>query len=336
MNYRILILIDHAMHSVNNSVYNLARSLLKHPKVSLVDIASRSSSFNHDFFHACATPFLTTLTINKYFTYDPLGEQFNRSGVIKHLQDFDLIILRIPHPVSHSFFAFLTSDFPARQIINRPEGIEITGGKEFLLQLHELCPPMLWCRNLNDIILFHREFDLVLKPLRNYGGKGILKVEKNRIINQEGYEWDLDQGEDVLGDLQDQGYLAMKYLKNVHMGDKRIVVVNGRIAGASLRMPAPGSWICNVSQGGSAEASQADKQEQLMAIRIQETVAPLGIGIFGMDTLVDDEGKRVLSEINTLSVGGVGPMEIQHKLPVSEFVADELLKYYEQTFNDFS
>src|SRR5690606_35071471 len=116
-----------------------------------------------------------------------------------------------------------------------------------------------------------------------------------------------------------------------YLGDKRIVVVNGRIVGASLRKPAEGSWLCNVSLGGSSEASHPDEREKTIAARVHDALAPLGIGIFGMDTLVDDQGQRVLSEINTLSVGGVGPMERQHSLPISDYVADELIKYYEQT-----
>ncbi len=52
-----------------------------------------------------------------------------------------------------------------------------------------------------------------------------------------------------------------------------------------------------------------DENEQI----IKEILTPMlhrkGIVMFGFDTLVDDDGRRVLSEINTLSIGGLVPME---------------------------
>ncbi len=331
MGYRVLFLIDHASHNFTNSTYQLARSFKRHGKVREVYVASRSSPDNQEFFKSCLSISFSAVPIEDSFSFDPTGEQFDRSGRLVELSGFDLIILRLPHPVNLSFLNFLTRNFPEEWIINRPSAIWQTGGKDFLLQFPELCPPMLWCRTLDDILAFHQEFDLVLKPLRNYGGKGILKVEKGQIIGQDGRRWDLERGEEVLEELQGDGYLSMKYLQNVYLGDKRIVVVNGRIVGASLRKPAEGSWLCNVSLGGSSEASHPDEREKTIAARVHDALAPLGIGIFGMDTLVDDQGQRVLSEINTLSVGGVGPMERQHSLPISDYVADELIKYYEQT-----
>jgi glutathione synthase len=329
--YRVLFLIDHASHNFTNSTYHLARSFKRHGKVREVYVASRSSPDNQEFFKTCLSFSFSAVPIEDSFSFDPTGEQFGRSGRQVELTGFDLIILRLPHPVNLSFLNFLTRNFPEEWIINRPSAIWQTGGKDFLLQFPEWCPPMLWCRTLEEIRAFHQEFDLVLKPLRNYGGKGILKVEKGQIIGQDGKRWDLERGEEVLEELQGDGYLSMKYLQNVYLGDKRIVVVNGRIMGASLRKPAEGSWLCNVSLGASSEASHPDEREKAIVARVHDAVAHLGIGIFGMDTLVDDQGQRVLSEINTLSVGGVGPMERQYGLPISDYVADELIKYYEQT-----
>ncbi|MCB9293917.1 MAG: hypothetical protein H6559_12470 [Lewinellaceae bacterium] len=40
----------------------------------------------------------------------------------------------------------------------------------------------------------------------------------------------------------------MKFLRNVRQGDKRIIVVNGEVLGAVLRLPPRGSWLCNAAQ----------------------------------------------------------------------------------------
>lgn len=104
--------------------------------------------------------------------------------------------------------------------------------------------------------------------------------------------------------------LAMKYLKKVCQGDKRIIVANGRVVGATLKTPKEGSWLCSLARGGSSSFAKPDELE----IRIAETISPVltdkGIVFFGFDTLVDDDGHRVLSEINTLNVGLLSEAEL--------------------------
>ncbi|MBK7409991.1 MAG: hypothetical protein IPJ40_19245 [Saprospirales bacterium] len=97
----------------------------------------------------------------------------------------------------------------------------------------------------------------------------------------------------------------MKYLKNVDQGDKRIIVLTGHILGASIRLPAKGSWMCNVAQGGLATPAVAEAEEQQMAAKLSPLLADRGVIFYGFDTLVNDEGLRTLSEINTLSIGGL-------------------------------
>jgi len=331
MSYRILVLIDHAGHSINNSAYALCRALARNSRCEEVYVASRSASANEDFFHKQQGFQFQGIAAGSEFAYDETGLQFEQQAVPLDLSSFDLVFLRMPHPISSLFYRHMEKRIDPRKILNRPSGIEITSSKAFLLELAELCPPVRLCRTMEDILAFHELFDLVLKPLRNYGGKGIVKVVKGSMEMQDGDVLPLREGAHLLADeLKGEGFLAMKFLKNVDAGDKRIVVVNGKILGAALRIPAPGSWLCNVSQGGSSEPSYADEREIEMAGRIHKLVSPLGIGIFGMDTLVDDCGQRILSEINTLSVGGVGPMEIQTRTPITQQVAEELLNFFEQ------
>ena len=119
----------------------------------------------------------------------------------------------------------------------------------------------------------------------------------------------------------------MKFLKNVDQGDKRVVVIDGQIVGGALRKPPEGSWICNAARGGSSSYVEADKTEESMAARIHEKVSPHGIGIFGMDTLVGDDGIRKLSELNTLSIGGIAPMEESSGKPLVKKAANLLWHY---------
>ncbi|MCB0687211.1 MAG: glutathione synthetase [Saprospiraceae bacterium] len=330
MGYRVLILIDHQSHNITNSVYQLANRFFLHPKIGEVFVASRSDVSNLAFFSKHSSLDLHAVKVDSGFSFDSTGQQFDHVSNRINLQEMDMVVLRLPHPLDEAFFHFISENFPPEKMINRPQGIIQTGNKLFLLKLQSWCPPIRWCTTFAEIIDFHQAYNLVLKPLRSYGGKGIVRIYDGVLEDTYGVKIPLSKAELFLTDLKRDGYLAMQYLENVHLGDKRIVVVNGKIVGAALRIPAAGSWVCNVSQGGHAEAAFADEREAMMADAIHKVVSPLGIGIFGMDTLVDDNGQRVLSEINTLSVGGFGPMEMQHQKPIPALVADELISFYEQ------
>ena len=111
------------------------------------------------------------------------------------------------------------------------------------------------------------------------------------------------------------------------MGDKRTIVANGQILGSTLRLPAPGSWMCNVAQGGMAIPAEVDPDDRKIASRLIPLLGGLGVIFFGFDTLVDDDGRRTLSEINTLSVGGLPQIADFTGKPIVKDAAQLLWEY---------
>ncbi|MEO1028069.1 MAG: hypothetical protein AAFX02_03315, partial [Pseudomonadota bacterium] len=99
-------------------------------------------------------------------------------------------------------------------------------------------------------------------------------------------------------------YLAMAYLKRFAEGDRRVIVVNGEIIGASLRKPSDQGWICNVSSGGQSSRTDVSEAEIEAVSAISPMLKREGVLIYGIDSLVDDYGIRRVTEINTYSVGG--------------------------------
>ncbi len=51
--------------------------------------------------------------------------------------------------------------------------------------------------------------------------------------------------------------------------------------------------------------------------------------MYGFDTLVDDEGHRVLSEINTMSIGGLRQLRDAHGNPVLRKIAKYLAAHFD-------
>lgn len=323
--YNVLVFTDHTKHSAENSLYALLNEMRKHSLCKKVEVASKGIDRNNNFFNRKSIELFST-EVNEDFKYTKDGFFFSNDLKKINIDEFDLIWLRLPPPLSKTFLEFLSKVFSSKVIINNPNGILKTGSKEFLLNFAEVCPPMKICESLEDIIEIKNKFPIVLKPLRSYGGKGIIKIEDD-IVSEENKTIFFDEFIQNF-QLDKLPYLAVKFLKNVNKGDKRIVVVNGEIVGASLRLPQKNSWLCNASMGGSSHITTLEKEEEQIVATINPVLSKLGIAMYGVDTLVNDDGKRILSEINTLSIGGIKQIEELTQRPIVKQSIDLIWKYF--------
>lgn len=325
--YNFLVLTDHSRHSSENSVYALMAKLSQHSQCGKLDIASRGNSANAAFFQNCASTTLNVKSVDAQFSFDKSGNQFIENTQLVDVQDYDVIIMRLPRPTSDAFLNFVAELGQDKVIINHPKGIQQTSTKAFLLNFPEVCPAIRLCYSIAEILTFAKQFPIVLKPLKEYGGKGILKIDGD-VLNDGTTDFDtITYLENLKSYIETEGFLAMEFLKNVSQGDKRILVVNGQILASSLRLPAENSWLCNVAQGGRSVPAEATPEE----IHIIKTITPklleAGILIFGADTLVNNDGKRILSEVNTLSIGGFPQAEKQTGRPILQQTVDGIINY---------
>lgn len=320
--FSMLVLTDHRTHSGENSLYALLHALRQHPACARLDVASRSTPGNRRFFYHYQGQLVYATSADEHFHYSPQGRAFRGRLRRVDIQEYDSILLRLPPPVDVKFARHLSAIYPEQHIINQPSGIVRTSNKAFLLELPELCPPMALCTSMHDIERERNRYPLVLKPLNEYGGKGLIKIADNRVWENGKYcsfrtftrAYNADP----------RPLLAMPFLERVAEGDKRIVVCAGQIVGASLRLPANGSWLCNAAQGGVSVATTIAPEERRMARQLARRLHKEGVFIFGFDTLVNNDGRRVLSEINTMSIGGLKQMEAQSRQPILQNVADLL------------
>ncbi len=327
-NISLLILTDHRTHSEHNSFYGLFRAFYKHPNIHKVTVASRQYAENESFFKGDMQAAL--------YGFSPLPLPYSdwkwplpQEQQALQVNSYDIVFLRLPEPSPELFFTRLEEAFPHILFINRPSGILKTGSKAYLTHFPNLCPPLRLLHSPKEAIELSQEMDIVLKPLRNYGGKGVLKIEKQQLFmgNQKHDISEIDQFWDSQGSM-----LAMKYLPFLKAGDKRTVVANGQIQFSTVRYPPPDSWICNVAQGGRSEMSLPSPEEEAMATQLAEQLLPEGIILFGFDTLADEKGIRKLSEINVQSIGGIVPAEKASGKAISEQIVEQLLNYATEQF----
>lgn len=325
---KLLVLTDHSTHFSENSIYALLREMQKNPRCERIDVASRGNDINRLFFEKMAVKSLYASQVHSNFDFTEDGRFFKKNLEKTGIRSYDAVLLRLPHPVAPGFWQFLATEYPNTLFVNAPKGIEITGSKAYMLNFPDLCPPLRRCKTLADIEAFRQQFPIVLKPLRSYAGLGIVKIDGEKVARAEGGELNWEAfARSLEGKPFD--YLAAKFLKNVNQGDKRIVICNGEILGAALRLPAPGNWVCNVARGGKSSGAEADGNERTIIEKLNPVLAAHGIIFYGIDTLVNDEGQRVLSEINTLSIGGLPKIAEYSGRPVVRQAADLLWKYIE-------
>lgn len=329
----MLVLTDPRGHSTENSLYALLQSLHKIAPQHPIAIASRGNAANHAFFAGQQAHALNVVPMTADFSYASAQRAFSQPQQQVNPADYTAIWLRLPPPIDRGFLTFLEASFPNSLIFNQPRGIWESGSKGFLTHFPDICPPIQLCTTLADIDAFRQRFPIVLKPLRNYGGQGLIKIAGEEVwIGKEKRSW-----EQLVQQLQASppiAYLGVKYLTKVQQGDKRIVVVDGQVIGASLRLPAADSWLCNVAMGGRSVAATIDEDEKRIVARVQPVLAELGVLMYGIDTLVGDDGKRCLSELNTTSIGGLAQMAVQLNLPLVDRSAELIWQYIYRKLSD--
>ncbi|PHI18571.1 glutathione synthetase [Lewinellaceae bacterium SD302] len=321
---RILVITDHAGHSAENAIYSMLLAMLANPKCDKVEVATRSISENMRFFRGDDSAPLYTAPVTKDFAYHPNGRSFRQDLRQSERMDFDGIWLRLPPPLSEDQLSLIAAKFPFQQIQNDPAGIIETGNKKFLLNFPDITPRMSICDSMASIEAMLAVGPLVLKPFAEYGGRGLIRIDTDRRVWAGRAEKDWAWLESKFPD-KGTAYLGVEFLRNVDQGDKRIVVVNGEIMGAALRLPAKDSWLCNVAAGGTSNPARVDEDENRIVATVDPVLKEHGIIMYGVDTLVGNAGRRVLSELNTTSIGGLPQIGRMNNEPVVERAVDLIL-----------
>lgn len=301
---KVLILTDHSSHTAYDSVYALPKAMAEYSDDITVYATSRSISTGH---FMCKTPVVNYCKVDSQFSFENRANYFDiRRMKTANLKEFDIIFFRIDRPITNEYLRYCRQISPSAKYINTPEGLIKTSSKAYLDNFRSICPEFIIAETLEEIEEFSHKFEIVLKPLGGYGGNGLIRITSFDEIHV---------GSDIKTGIEARKYLssmeinnypimAMKYLNRVNEGDKRILVVAGVCLGAVLRVPKKDNWLCNLAQGATSKPAKLTEEEHNIVRQVDSLLAKEGINVYGIDTLVNDDGKRIMSEINTTNVGG--------------------------------
>ena len=179
-------------------------------------------------------------------------------------------------------------------VVNDPGAVRNAPEKVWVLDFGRFMPPTLLTRSLAEARRFHQEHgEVVIKPLHGNAGKAVFK------IGAEG--GNLAALLELFNATYREPHVLQAFLPEVADGDKRIVLVDGEVAGAINRRPAKGDIRSNLAAGGTAEASELTNTEQEICAELGPELNRRGLLFVGIDVI----GGRWLTEINVTSPTGI-------------------------------
>jgi len=179
-------------------------------------------------------------------------------------------------------------------VVNDPASVRNAPEKVFVLDYPQFMPPTLVTRSLAEARKFLDEHGaIVIKPLHGNGGKAIFKVERDGA--------NLSALIEVFNMTWREPHMIQAFLPAVAQGDKRIVLVDGEVAGAINRLPGEGEIRSNLAVGGSAEKTELTPRERDICAVLGPELKRRGLIFVGIDVI----GGEWLTEINVTSPTGI-------------------------------
>lgn len=236
-------------------------------------------------------------TVQPLKVRDQPGDHFTLGEPARaELATFDVVLLRQDPPFD---LAYITSTHmlervhPKTLVVNDPAQVRNAPEKIFVMEFPELMPPTLITRDLAEIKAFRAEHgDIVMKPLYGKGGEAVFRLARE----------DLNFGSlfDLFTVTFREQWVVQKFLPAVKDGDKRIILVDGEIAGAINRVPAPDETRSNLHVGGRAEPATLTARDKEICARLGPELKKRGLIFVGIDVIGD-----YLTEINVTSPTGI-------------------------------
>jgi len=221
--------------------------------------------------------------------------QFGQPEILD-LAGVDVVLLRQDPPFDLNYIStthLLDRVHPTTLVVNDPHHVRNAPEKLFVTQFAELMPPSLITYDLDEIRAFRREHgDIIIKPLYGNGGAGVFHLRPD--------DTNLGSLHELFARFLNEPLMVQRYLPAVRQGDKRIILVNGKVAGAVNRVPAEGESRANMHVGGRAEKSTLTHREQEICEAIGPALKQRGLIFVGIDVIGD-----YLTEINVTSPTGI-------------------------------
>jgi glutathione synthase len=182
---------------------------------------------------------------------------------------------------------------PKTLVVNDPVNVRNAPEKLFVTHFDGVMPPTLISADVEDIKAFRRDHkDIIVKPLYGNGGAGVFHIRPD--------DENLGALLEMFTTTWREPVIVQRYVPEVRQGDKRIILIDGKVAGAINRVPAAGEARSNMHVGGRPEKTALTKREQEICDIIGPALRERGLIFTGIDVI-----GNYLTEINVTSPTGI-------------------------------
>jgi glutathione synthase len=175
-------------------------------------------------------------------------------------------------------------------VFNKPAALRNHPEKLAILEFAQFISPTLVTRDAQAIKDFHAQHqDVILKPLDGMGGMGIFRVKADGL--------NLGAIIETLNRDGAQTVMVQKFLPAIAQGDKRVLVIGGKVVPYCLALnPQGGEVRGNLAAGGKGVAQAISPRDREIAEALGPVLAARGLLLVGLDVIGD-----CLTEVNVTS-----------------------------------
>jgi glutathione synthase len=179
-------------------------------------------------------------------------------------------------------------------VVNDPASVRNAPEKVWVLDFPHFMPPTAITRSLGLARKFLAEHgDIVIKPLHGFAGGSVFR------IGADGRN--LASLMELFNRTYREPHVIQKFLPEIAQGDKRIVLVDGEVAGAINRVPGEGEIRSNLAVGGKGQKASLTDREKEICATLGPELKKRGLLFVGIDVI----GGQWLTEINVTSPTGI-------------------------------
>jgi len=250
---------------------------------------------------------------NKSFFYH-LGEYKSIS-----LNKFDLVLVRQDPPFNMNYITatyLLEKVSKKTLVLNNPKYIRDYPEKLSMFLFKDVIPRTLISGNLQEILKFHKVNKVsIIKPLYGNGGEGIEKISSDikkskLLINRLLQKYDLP-------------IVTQKFIKNISLGDRRIILIDGDYVGSVARIPAKNSIKANFHAGGSAKKTGLVFRDKYICKILKPFLQKNNLFFAGIDII-----GNYLTEINVTSPTGIQEINKLEDIKIEEIFWNKIEKKF--------
>ena len=143
---------------------------------------------------------------------------------------------------------------PGTLVVNDPAHVRNAPEKLFVTEFPELMPPTLITRDAEEIRRFRKEHgDIIIKPLYGNGGAGVFRITEG--------DQNLAALLEIFATAFREPHVVQRYLPAVRKGDKRIILIDGEVAGA-INRSGEGEARSNIHVGRPPEPTEVTARDR--------------------------------------------------------------------------